>query len=78
MAQTTSLMAHPGYAIFIGPKYIDGDGVDVDVIIDELTFWNRALSEREVNALYCQHNPTGCYNLSMVGTDERYYVSLCE
>ena len=49
-----------GYAIFIGRKYIDGDGVDVDVIIDELTFWNRALSEREVNALYCQHNPKGC------------------
>ena len=50
----------PGYAIFIGRQYTDQDGEDIDFIIDELTFWNRPLSQSEVNSLYCQNELSEC------------------
>ena len=60
--QWTSRILHTngGYkntsgTVIIGRLYSDRDGNYGDVMADELTFWNRQLTEQEVDALRNMH-----------------------
>ena len=42
--------------VVIGRHYVDGDYDYASVELDELVFFNRALEDQEIQALYQQHN----------------------